>query len=57
MPKTGVTKIYFDNLEFKFYHKEHELIVVDHAYKKSYQLIPEHQPELPFIIILKEYVE
>ena len=56
MPKTGVTKIYFDNLEFKIDHDDHKLYVIDHAYKKMYELIPERKPDLPFIITLKEYV-
>lgn len=57
MPKTGVTKIHFNNLEFKIYHEEHKLYVVDHAYKKMYELIPEQRPEMPFVIVLKEYIE
>jgi len=54
MPKTGVTKIYFNNLEFKFYYEAHELYVVDHAYKKTYRLIPEQKPDMPFIIVVDE---
>lgn len=57
MPRTGVTKIHFNNLEFKIYHEEHKLYVIDHAYKKKYELIPEQRPELPFTIQLVEYIE
>jgi len=57
MPKSGVTKVYFNNLEFKIYHEEHKLYVVDHAYKKKYELIPEQREEMPFVIVLREYVE
>jgi hypothetical protein len=57
MPRTGVTKIHFDNLEFKIYHEEHKLYVIDHAYKKKYKLTPEQQRDLPFKIELEEYTE
>ena len=56
-PRTGVTKLYFDNLEFKIYHEEHKLYVIDHAHKKMYRLVPEQRPELPFVIQLEEYTE
>lgn len=57
MPRTGVTKIYFNNLEFKIYHEEHKLYVVDHAHKKKYELIPEQRQDMPFVIMLVGYTE
>jgi len=52
MAKTGVTKTYFNNLEFRIDHEEHKLYVIDHAYKKMYELVPEQKPDVPFVIVL-----
>lgn len=57
MSKGGVSKIFFSNLEFKIYYEEHKLYVIDHAYNKKYELIPEQRPDLPFVITFVEYTK
>lgn len=54
MPRVGVTNFYFNNLQFRIDHKEHKLYVIDRAYEKKYELIPEQKPDIPFVIVLKE---
>lgn len=52
MSKSELTKIFHDHLEFKFYYKEHKIVMVDHLYEREYELIPTGDHDLPIQVIL-----
>lgn len=51
MSRFELTKIFYNHLGFKFYHKENELIIIDNIHNREYELVPTGDIDLPFTII------